>query len=57
MDEMTAYILAGSFVGFLIERYELARFRQLYETESYESVYGKSFQELEQEWREQLQGR
>ena len=55
MHEMTAYILAGSFVGFLIERYDLPRFRQLYETDDYERVYGKSLQELEQEWRAQLQ--
>jgi len=50
MDDMTAYILAGSFVEFLIEKHELARFRVLYET-SYESAYGKSFAELESEWR------
>jgi hypothetical protein len=55
MDEMTAYLLAGSFVGFLIERYELPHFRRLYETEDYERVYGKSFQELEQEWRAHLE--
>jgi hypothetical protein len=50
MDDMTAYILAGSFVEFLIEKHELARFRVLYET-SYENAYGKSFAELESEWR------
>lgn len=50
MDDMTAYILAGSFVEFLIEKYELARFRVLYET-SYENAYGKPFAELEREWR------
>ena len=51
MDEKTAYILAGSFVGFVIERYGLASFRSLYETENYAQVYGKSFGTLEQEWR------
>ncbi len=51
MDDQTAYILAGSFVGFLVERYGLARFRRLYETEDYEMVYGKSFATLETEWR------
>ena len=55
MDEMTAYIIGGSFVEFLIERYELPRFRILYETEDYESAYGKTLPELEQEWRAQLQ--
>jgi hypothetical protein len=51
MEEKTAYILAGSFVGFLVERYGLARFRRLYETEDYEQVYGKSFATLETAWR------
>jgi len=51
MDEKTAYILAGSFVGFLIERYELTLFRSVYEMENYEKVYGKSFGTLEREWR------
>src|SRR5215470_11313324 len=51
MDEKTAYILAGSFVGFVIERYGLATFRSLYETENYAQVYGKPLGTLEQEWR------
>jgi len=50
MDDMTAYILAGSFVEFLVERHGLERFRNLYES-SYEDAYRKSFRELEQEWR------
>ncbi len=44
MEEQTAYILAGSFVEFLLERYGLALFRRLYETEGYEMVYGKAFE-------------
>jgi hypothetical protein len=51
MEEKNAYILAGSFVGFLIERYGLVLFRGFYETESYEMVYKKSFGTLETEWR------
>ena len=51
MDEKNAYALAGSFVGYLIEKYGLASFRSLYATESYEQVYGKSLDILEQEWR------
>ena len=51
MGEKAAYILAGSFVGFLIERYGLALFRSLYETGSYAQVYGKSLGTLETEWR------
>ena len=39
MDEETAYVLAGSFVGFLIERHGLAAFRTLYETGDYERAY------------------
>jgi hypothetical protein len=54
MDDMTAYILAGSFVEFLIERHGLALFRSLYETAEYEKVYAKSFATLEKEWRASL---
>jgi hypothetical protein len=54
MEEKTAYILAGSFVGFLIERYDLPRFRRVYETANYDKVYGKSFGTLEREWRVSL---
>jgi hypothetical protein len=54
MDDMTAYILAGSFVEFLIEKNGLAAFRSLYETADYEKVYGKSFATLEKEWRASL---
>jgi hypothetical protein len=57
MDEETAYILAGSFVGFLIETYGLPSFRSLYETENYEKVYGKSLDTLEKEWRVSIQGK
>jgi len=51
MDEMTAYILAGSFVQFLIEAHGLPRFRRLYETADYEKAYSKPFATLEKEWR------
>ena len=50
MEEKTAYILAGSFVGFVIERYGLASFRSLHETGNYEQVYGKALGALEKEW-------
>ena len=55
MDEKNAYALAGSFVGYLIEKYGLASFRSLYATENYEQVYGKSLDILEKEWRFNLQ--
>ena len=54
MEEKTAYILAGSFVGFVIERYGVALFRRLYETANYETVYGQSFEALETAWRNSL---
>jgi hypothetical protein len=57
MDETTAYVLAGSFVGFLIERHGLPQFRSLYETENYEQVYGRSLDTLEKEWRLNLEGK
>ena len=55
MQEQTAYILAGSFVQFLIENYGLRLFRNLYEVGSYDLVYGKNLTALEREWRIELQ--
>lgn len=46
LSEQSAYILAGSFVGFLIEQHGLTEFRKLYETGAYEAVYGKSLEVL-----------
>jgi hypothetical protein len=54
VGEQSAYILAGSFVGFLIEKYGLPQFRKLYESGAYEAAYGKSLAELEKEWRSTL---
>ena len=54
MDEQVAYILAGSFVGFLIERYGLDLFRKLYQTDTYSEIYGESFDKLEQVWRQSV---
>jgi hypothetical protein len=56
MDDMTAYILAGSFVEWLVEREGLAKFRILYDSGDYEKAYGKTFAILEQEWRAALKG-
>jgi hypothetical protein len=55
MAEPTAYILAGSFVGFLIEEYGLPSFKKLYETGSYDEVYRKSLSTLEKEWRMKIE--
>jgi hypothetical protein len=57
MPERTAYGLAGSFVGFLIEQYGVPPFRTLYETGTYDEGYGKSLEMLETEWRASLQAR
>lgn len=54
MEEKTAYILAGSFVGFLIEREGLALFRSVYETGNYEKIYGKPLRTLAEAWRVSL---
>ncbi len=55
IEERTAYILAGSFVGFLIDKYGLPAFRSLYEIENYDQVYGRSLSTLENEWRAEIQ--
>jgi ABC transporter substrate binding protein len=55
IHQQSAYILAGSFVGFLIEKYSVALFRDLYETGSYETVYVKPLSVLEEEWRSEVQ--
>ncbi|HEU0289173.1 MAG TPA: hypothetical protein VFR39_00190, partial [Burkholderiales bacterium] len=54
LHEESAYIFAGSFVGFLVEKFGLPAFRKLYETGNYEAAYGKSLGELEKEWRSSL---
>lgn len=54
LSEESAYVLAGSFVGFLIDKLGLAEFRKLYETGIYETAYGKSLSDLEKEWRRVL---
>lgn len=54
LHEQSAYIFAGSFVGFLVEKLGLPAFRKLYEAGNYEAAYGKSLGELEKEWRSSL---
>jgi len=44
------YYAAGCFVQFLIERYGVTAFAQLYPTGDYVSVYGQSLAALEAEW-------
>jgi len=49
-----AFIQAGSFVKYLIERYGPAPFKAAYAGVSYEQAYGKSLADLEAEWREMV---
>jgi hypothetical protein len=53
----TAYIIGGSFVGFLIEKYGLDQFKRVYESGDYSRLDGKSLEILEREWRVNLQDR
>ncbi len=56
-DPVVADRIAATFVGYLIDKYELGTFKELYRKaddlnlrESIQSVYGKSVADLEQEW-------
>ena len=46
-----AYMAAGSFVRFLIERYGVERFRIVYPLGNFRKAYGKPLEELVGEWR------
>lgn len=63
-DETKAYVAAGSFVRFLIERDGIERFRVLYELtplvpgkreagspDRWQTIYGQSLGDLERDWR------
>lgn len=49
------YAEAGSFVQFLIQRYGVANFKRVYTSGDYATVYGKSLDTLDAEWRSYLQ--
>ncbi len=55
VEGTTAYIIGGSFVGFLIEKYGLSQFKNVYESGDYSKIQGKTLQILENEWRFSLQ--
>ena len=57
VPERTAYVLAGSFVGFLIDTYGLPQFRTLYDTASYDHSYQKPLPALDREWRARIRRR
>ncbi len=46
-----SYTFAGSFCRFLIDRYGMRRFKLLYRTGDFETLYGRSLPALLQEWR------
>ena len=45
-----SYVVAGSFCKYLIDRYGMRRMTQLYRTLDYNAVYGRSLEELMNEW-------
>lgn len=49
-----SYVLMGSFCEFLIHRYGMPRFKQMYHGSSVEWVYGKTYETLASEWRSYL---
>jgi tetratricopeptide (TPR) repeat protein len=51
-----AYMAAGSFVRFLIERYGIERFKTAFPTGNFEKVYGRKVDDLIFEWRGFLEG-
>jgi hypothetical protein len=51
---LPAYYASGCFVKFLIDRYGVARLKQVYRTADYAAVYGKSLAQLEEMWRADL---
>lgn len=55
-NDLVAYLQAGSFLGFLLDRYGVPRVRALWERgiESFEAVIGKPPAAADAEWREHL---
>ncbi|MBW1810097.1 MAG: tetratricopeptide repeat protein [Deltaproteobacteria bacterium] len=51
-----SYILAGSFVRFLLDNYSLQRFRRAYHSGQLDGSYEKSQEQLIQEWEKYLDG-
>lgn len=47
----TSYILAGSFCRYLIEQYGVRRFKSLYRTGNFRTLYNKDLDDLVEEWR------
>ena len=45
-----SYVLAGSFCRYLIDRYGMRRFMQLYRSLDFQTIYGRLLQQLVLEW-------
>lgn len=55
MPDVPAYLLAGSFVKYLMDRKGgLDRFRALYARGDYQGTYGVPFSALQRDWRAHL---
>jgi hypothetical protein len=50
-----SYVMMGSFCKFLIDRYGMLRFKELYRGKSPKLVYGQTYAQLAQEWLHSLQ--
>ncbi len=46
-----AYYASGSFCKFLIEKYGIEKFKNVYYGKSFESIYGKKFDEISSRWK------
>ena len=52
--DLVNYYSAGCFVGYLVETYGPEKFAQLYPSNDYSGIYGRSTQALEEDWRAHL---
>ena len=52
---MLQYVEAGSFTEYLIDRFDMEPFREVYKYGDFEQVYGISLEQLERDWRTVLE--
>lgn len=53
-SSLLGYTISGSFIRFLIYKYGIEAFHQLYRTYDFKTTYHKSLKELENEWKDYL---
>jgi hypothetical protein len=53
--DLDLYVAAGCFVGYLVEEYGIADFKQLFTSGDYAAIYGRAQARLETEWLETLE--